>query len=418
MAPGLITGAPNALLVKGQRKLTTAEEAQAFNDQLSNKLMALEQAGKTNIEFEDFDISQNKMPVEQFESLFATLSTVPVKVTRMKLFGCATLNDQVCDYIASWLGQVTAETAPNEMHLSDCAITADGFNAIVSAMESNDAFPPKTKFGTTPMYMRIEGNYISEDCIKEKLEAGVLGQFKKNPKGGGKGFNEIPEGAKGKLLVSSPGKFAQKEGEPPAPEDAPPPKEVKQWVDWSKEKSPSWSGGSGGNNWWQAPANAGSWGKGGGAKGGGAWGGNSWENKSWPAVPAGGGNSAWKAPAQQAANNWKPQAGKGKAGTTQSTTVLPKAYVPPGKGAAAAGKGATAGKGTAATKGTWNSGGAAASKIVKPGDRSRTPVSRPTPPARGPKALPADWQEEWSEEYQIPFFWNSKTGESVWERPS
>lgn len=374
---GLITGAHNSLLVKGQRKLSKAEDCEKFNEMLAKKLLALEGAGKTGIEFEDFDVSQNKIPVEQFETLFATLSTVPVKVTRMKVFGCPTLNDQVCEYIASWLGQVTAETVPNEMHLSDCAITAAGFNAIIDAIESNDAFPPKAKWGNNPIYMRIEGNFIPEDIIKEKIEAGIIGQFKKNHKGGGKGFAEIPETARAKLLVTTPNKFAQKSGEPPAPEDAPPPKPVQSWHDWQKEKT--WGGAS---NWWPSSSPSPS-----------AWGGENWSgwssSKSWPAVPAG-----------------QSQAGKGNSSSPQT--------IPPPRARVA---GTATPIGTRATPITpMTSSGVP--KVVKAADRSRTPATRVPPPARGPKALPPDWQEEWSDEYQIPFFWNSKTGESVWERPT
>lgn len=55
-------------------------------------------------------------------------------------------------------------------------------------------------------------------------------------------------------------------------------------------------------------------------------------------------------------------------------------------------------------------------------DRSRTPVPAPaskaglaTKPAEA--ALPYPWEEHWSDKYSIAYFWNSKTGESAWEKP-
>merc|ERR1712151_552639 len=42
-------------------------------------------------------------------------------------------------------------------------------------------------------------------------------------------------------------------------------------------------------------------------------------------------------------------------------------------------------------------------------DRSRTPPPKPVKPAN---TLPPDWEEHFSEEYGIPYYWNSKTAES------
>ena len=32
--------------------------------------------------------------------------------------------------------------------------------------------------------------------------------------------------------------------------------------------------------------------------------------------------------------------------------------------------------------------------------------------------LPENWAQCWSDVYQIPYWWNYVTGESIWERPS
>merc|ERR1719361_1048822 len=57
-------------------------------------------------------------------------------------------------------------------------------------------------------------------------------------------------------------------------------------------------------------------------------------------------------------------------------------------------------------------------------DRSRTPAPRwgkPAQPQKPPPVaankLPHPWQKHFSEEFQIPYFWNSETLESSWEMP-
>lgn len=32
--------------------------------------------------------------------------------------------------------------------------------------------------------------------------------------------------------------------------------------------------------------------------------------------------------------------------------------------------------------------------------------------------LPSPWQQHFSEEYDLPYFWNAETGEAAWERPT
>ncbi|CAE8610765.1 unnamed protein product [Polarella glacialis] len=58
-------------------------------------------------------------------------------------------------------------------------------------------------------------------------------------------------------------------------------------------------------------------------------------------------------------------------------------------------------------------------------DRSRTPAPRVTPPlpkavapAQRPGGLPAPWEEHFSEEFGIPYYWNADNGESLWEKPA
>jgi len=39
------------------------------------------------------------------------------------------------------------------------------------------------------------------------------------------------------------------------------------------------------------------------------------------------------------------------------------------------------------------------------------------PPHASQQPLPYPWEEHWSDEYGIAYYWNSKTGDAAWERP-
>ncbi|CAK8986110.1 unnamed protein product, partial [Durusdinium trenchii] len=73
-----------------------------------------------------------------------------------------------------------------------------------------------------PLYLRLEGNYINEDAIKEKVSSGIIRPFNKTPT---TSKTAPMDGPKANLVVKG-STFGQKQGDPPAPENAPPPKEV------------------------------------------------------------------------------------------------------------------------------------------------------------------------------------------------
>ena len=43
----------------------------------------------------------------------------------------------VATYVAAWLRAVTPETVPSELHLSDCALTTEGFERLMNAIDNN-----------------------------------------------------------------------------------------------------------------------------------------------------------------------------------------------------------------------------------------------------------------------------------------
>lgn len=367
----MISGYPATLTVRARQALRQSEAAEAFNTDLQLKIQKHLEANET-VGFEDFDIAQNPLTYEQWDVLFSTLQTTGVRVKQIRLFGCPTLDDNVATLIANWLSSVTPETCPYEFHISDCALTTAGFEEIIGAIEGNDAWPfqEQRSMRKLPMYMRIEGNYIAESSIQEKIDIGTLAQFKKNEGAIRAPVASNPD-AKIKILVRQDGQFAQKQGVPPNPEDAPPPKPVAPYQDRSQQQ----------------------WGQ----------------------------QGQWQKP--QPAASWQPQAAKG--GWQQRPAVIPSPYVM-GKGQVRPVGGFMAGQGAAVVGGRPGFGAAAGKAVNGKGvgvaglkgnagsaaDRSRTPPPKPK------SGLPPDWEEHFSEEYGIPYYWNSKTAESAWEKPT
>merc|ERR1711971_921191 len=245
-----------------------------------------------------------------------------------------------------------------EIHLSDCAITTSGFNYFVERIESVDHYPLKSGAGRPmPLYVRFENNYIEEQAIKEKVDSGVIKPFTKREGRSG------DKGAKINLLVQAHGKFQQKSGTPPSPEDAPPPKQIND----HNSRASSWTG-SGAHS-------------------------RGYAKRQWPATTGG---------AIQAFRPGITPIKYGGQTITPATTRTTSSY---GGGHA-----------------TWGS-----------VDRSRTPMGRGANgmSIRGPagkgvgkgcckgkaQKLPRPWEEHWSNDFNIPYFWNSETGLSVWERP-
>lgn len=212
--------------VRMRQQLRNRPLAKAFIREFG-KFVDKESANDTVVRFDDFDISQNPIPVDLLEEIFTLLSNPNVHIERLRAFGLPTFNDEACKHLADWLSVVEHKVAPSEMHLSDCAITEEGFELIAEALESNEAFPPadpKRPRGDSklPLYLRLEHNYIDVAAIEAHVESGTFLAMKKTDPIG----NLYKSEAKCRLLVVSKGDYQQKEGPPPAPENAPPPKKV------------------------------------------------------------------------------------------------------------------------------------------------------------------------------------------------
>lgn len=220
-------------VVRARQWLRDAESAKNFVQEI-NELVEKCRSSDKALVFEDFDISQNLMPLEQFEDMCSELADSCVRVERLRAFGCPTLDDSAVSTLAGWLSGVSEENAPYEMHLSDCAIQSDGFEALMKAFIENEAFPPPDpKFpdkGKLPLYLRLENNYIDPTVMEAHVEENHIIKMRKNDRPWHNTEHKV------RLLIREDGGFAQKRGDPPAPEDAPPPKRVHDMVSKGKGK--------------------------------------------------------------------------------------------------------------------------------------------------------------------------------------
>lgn len=423
-----------------RRKLSTPEIVGDFLQELTDRT---DPEQHPNVRFENIDLSQNNIPLEDFETFFGVLSSCGAQVERLKLFGCPTLDDAVAELIAGWISGLRDGAVPTELHLSDCAISTNGFRALMDALENNEHVPAVDKHHgcKVPMYCRLENNYINEGVMHEKADAGAIILFDKASKGKGKQStrNADRSGAKLKLVGRT---FQQKTGPPPAPEDAPPPKKVEEpWKGNAKGKGEG--GGAGGsgkglrdgksdvapwrissNSWertvsWERTS---SWDRT-----------SSWERKSesgWDRDRRGdrGENQAgdrgqtWRSEDRRHASGeawslWSSRTGRD---ATDNSRRNNGSSLRPGSAALAA-------LPSSARAQPYRNGAGGQQPVSAYGEprgarpnvaveRSRSPVRKPAAKTGG-ESLPEPWQKHFSDEYSLHYYWNSKTGESRWEPP-
>lgn len=412
-----------------------------FADSLTQKLQDADAAG-ARINFNDFDISQNKIPYEAWEAIFSALDRPSVRVERLRIFGCVTADDQVMGLLANWLGNVAADVAPTELHLSDCAFTAEGWRGLMDAFEQNATFPTVDQRSgkTRPLYVRIENNYIEAGAIQEKIDDGTVITFVK-----GGAMHKTGEGsaAKIKIMVRDDARgvnaYQQKAGEPPPPDRAPPPKQVNdrhsqlagqppmlqhhrgaqvaqyqahmqgppqqlhhaqqlyaqqmhaqqmqmQWAQHARSPMQQYPPQGYSPHGYHSPMRAAP----AAHQNGGA-------SRPSPAYGKGGPGSGGAGPGSGAAAN-------GQAPQVYLRSTKP-AYVPVPRPTGT----------QPLVPGPVPRGSAARPAQAAQVDRSRTPPPRAAATKPG---LPGAWEEHWSDEYGIPYFWNKNTGDSMWDRPT
>lgn len=352
----------NKHVVRLRQKLGTEELADQFILDLSELISAHREQGKTLV-IEDLDLSENKIPTEQLEAIFNHIVDGAVHVERLRCFGMATLDDTVAITIAGWLAGVATENVPYEMHLSDCALTEEGFGEIIRAIEENDTFPaPDPRHpskGKLPVYIRVENNYIESSAIQQFIDGGVITKMLK-------GDIVHSDTHKVRLLSSRDRGFQQRTGPPPAPEDARAPRPYR---------------GKGAGKSLRTDAV------------------RPWHQRSTPTSMS---------------------------GRYPTTHRVASSLQPASRTQAMGSRVASSAPWKAAPYDAFSARTKRAAGDEKFGDvkRSRVDTTRRDPKGAGKGAgkapggrLPPGWEEHWSDEYKLNYYWNSKTGESSWEKP-
>jgi hypothetical protein len=283
--------------------------------------------------------------------------------------------------LADFITACSMDAVPTEIHLSDCAITTEGFEVLMSAIEEQAGYPRANTFGRgVRLYLRIENNFIDCAAIQEKVDMNVIHMYKK------KDTRVAAAEAKVDLLVQRDGEFQQKQGPPPAPEDAPPPREVMDHGNRISGKGQS----KGQGKWTQSNSlQQGSWLENTSTLNGkGSWNAAPWGMATWAS------GTPWMHGGGKGGQPWQPWGSVGCSSNRPSVGDISN------------------------SKTSWKKGGAVVP--ARTVDRSRTPPPKSVKPHSDNNAsssLLAPWQEHWSDEYGIPYYWNPHTGDSLWEKP-
>lgn len=482
--------------VRLRQGLKTAERVDEFVAQLQRCIEKKQAAGEAVV-FDDIDISQNRLATEQFEAIFSAFTAGDVHVEQLRSFGCPTLDDEAAGIISNWLSAVTSENTPFEMHLSDCAITAAGYEKMMTAFQENEAFPANDRRnperGKLGVYLRLEQNYIDTSVMQENIKDGIATKFRKGtpPK--------HSDSIKVRLLVREDGSFQQRKGDPPAPEDVPEPRPWREKGSGKgKESSKGSEKGKGSSKGSEKSKGKGkdsskSSGRGDRAsdkgKGKGKRASGKDEKPPWLAIAAwekpagarkvtyteakgtrrpsepaskgaskGGGrtppatspsskgrgkdygsgsgkNGSTSSAASRARGELAPFSAFGRSGTSNNSSRDRADARPPLKraapsnaeaakrprtglmttdrGSSSRGGDRAPDRGSASRSGGDRGNAAGAPRTMSSGKGAVKGGSTPG----GKPSLPSSWEQHWSDQYKLNYYWNSKTGESSWEKP-
>lgn len=333
------------------------DKAVEFCDRLREKLAE----HPDGMRLQNIEISKVQWSTVALELLLSMFQEKSATSMRIKAFRCG-LDDQGLETIITWLEATPAEGLPSEIHLSHNQITTAGFQKLVEVLEAKWA---ELTTKPLPIWLRVEGNKIEDSAIKQLVQD-QRAVFCANC--GGRNAHV------GKAALAFPGFPDQKsQGYQKGYQEH---KGKGSWAGWDSAPMMAMAAKAAALKGCRPPqafaaAGAGSNGKG--------WQASGWGNQPPAHIPA-----------------------ASRPVTARPLTVTPAAQQQIG----------------------W-------SQTVRATDRSRTPLGReaaqviqpaqvvqPAQQAEKAKSLPHPWEEQFSDEYKIPYYWNPETGESMWEPPS
>jgi len=357
------------------------DQAAAFCEALRSRIQEYEHG---ECFFENVDVSQVAWVPEDFSLLLDVLQENACSANRFKAFKCK-LDDEGLNVVAGWLESLDADHMPSEVHLTDNAITDEGFKLLFGVFEGKREDRSEK---APPIWLRVENNKIDEECVKSLAEEDKV-VFVNS-------VRDRPTGSTAVVCMPSHAfRFPKQSAAAPAPAAAaaatatsgrkPPPMVVPMQTQRPPLMTVPGQPRPQTRLAMVAPGT------------------RPVPPLTSPArrmVPAG--STPVMVPH---AARWGAQS---QARPAQAWGQASRPMLYPSR--AAAGRAPAPG------------GASGASKQVDTGStptvaRSRSPPrKRPQEPKQKP--LPFGWEEHFSEEYQVAYYWNQETDESMWERPS
>jgi len=173
-----VSGSGDVLEVRAPGKLTNTGAVAAFFEELEELIeeysLRSSEGASAACRIGTLDLSRNHLTARNFESLFVTLVGVCVK--RFRFCRISTLDDEAVKVVAKFLQDAPTTSLPVELHMNDCSITSEGFIMLMEAIEGNDSFPVTSEAPDRfwPLMLHLDGNFIDEALIVEKVTAGTI----------------------------------------------------------------------------------------------------------------------------------------------------------------------------------------------------------------------------------------------------
>jgi len=393
-----VPGVPQACIERLPKGAVAAyrgapESAADFCEALRSQLSAYEYG---EVSFDNIDVSQVQWDALTFSGFIDVLQEKGIATVRLKAFKCG-LDDECIRQVATWLDTLPAESMPSEVHLSNNKFSREGFEALLATLETKRA---ELSQASLPVWVRVENNSVDAEYLKELKDEGKVVYVdyirERTPSSAVAAMPSFkPQSQVAAGAARWPGGAQQAPGPrswSPGGMQAPPGPTWWQSNQWSGEDTRASS-----NQWGSHSSQPTAWSGSSWSSNGGAGAAGSWESSRWGAAAATPAAQALPAPSSRPNPVIRPMAAR------LVQPFVPRVVQPP--------------RSQQAQPQQQSQRQTHMATAVHPGSaRSRSPPRVKNKPQE--PELPFGWSKEWSDEYNIPYFWHADTGESLWESPS